>query len=459
MKIVADTGALNLRDLANSCAALLRRQLRRHSSLVLNPATNWLARGAATVRRLRLRHMTFVGVTGSCGKTTTTLLTGAILSANAACHVKAGGNTERAVRRTLLKIDPATRFCVHEVAAYAPGHMARSVKILRPQIGVVTMVGSDHYRRFRGPEGVAREKATLIEALPRTGTAILNTDDPHTRAMASRTRAKILMFGCAAEADIRAADISSAWPDRLRLTVIHGKQAEQISTRLVGEHWVPSVLAAICCGIACGVALKDCARVIEALEPGFGRYSVHGVPGGPAYILDYKASYWTIASSLEFVRTARAPRKTIVFGSISDHPGSSSKHYRRVAREALEVADRVVFVGPQSGHVEKLRTNDLRERLFSFLTVYQASTYLAETSLPQELIVIKSSMNADHLERIFLSQLDQVVCWRERCGRSMPCPECSAYRKPWPKPSAQDDQQSPWHREAHPSPLVSGGPS
>ena len=151
--------------------------------------------------------------------------------------------------------------------------------------------------------------------------------------------------------------------------------------------------------------------------------------------------YWTIASSLDFLGKARARRKTIVFGTISDYPGSASARYRRVARDALQVADRVVFVGPHVGYFDKMRTGDLRNRLLTFLTVYQASNYLAQSTLQEELVLIRGSIAADHLERIVLSQIDQVVCWRERCGRAYACPDCSAYRKPNPPPFGLAESQ------------------
>jgi hypothetical protein len=100
-----------------------------------------------------------------------------------------------------------------------------------------------------------------------------------------------------------------------------------------------------------------------------------------------------------------------------------------IARQALEVVDRVLFVGPQAGHVRKLRQGELRERLFTFQSSYQASAFLAEEVLPEELIYIKASIT-DHLERIMLSQMDQVVCWRERCGKRVPCRSCSNYQRP-----------------------------
>ena len=53
---------------------------------------------------------------------------------------------------------------------------------------------------------------------------------------------------------------------------------------------------------------------------------------------------------------------------------------------ALQAADRVVFVGPQSGHVSKLREGELRKRLFEFQTTYQAAEYMKLQTLPGELI-------------------------------------------------------------------------
>ena len=155
---------------------------------------------------------------------------------------------------------------------------------------------------------------------------------------------------------------------------------------------------------------------------------MHAKTNGPVYIFDHKAPLWTIAISLAFVKAAYASRTTMVFGTISDYPGSAGRTYRRVAREALEVANRVVFVGPQSGHVSKLRQGEARERLHAFGTTYQASEFLAQAAIPGELIYIKGSFAADHLERIMLSQVDHVVCWRERCGIERVCPDCRHYR-------------------------------
>ena len=162
----------------------------------------------------------YVGVTGSCGKTTTTRLIGAVLSQVGEVRTDAGRNGPSRVLENILAIGAKTKFCVQELSGSRPDRIRLQVKSLRPQIGVVTTVGSDHYKNFRSLEATAQEKSRLVAFLRQRGTAILNADDPHVLAMRERTRARVLTYGVPRDADIRAEDVRSAWPDRLSLTVI-----------------------------------------------------------------------------------------------------------------------------------------------------------------------------------------------------------------------------------------------
>jgi UDP-N-acetylmuramyl pentapeptide synthase len=280
----------------------------------------------ARQRRFTRSHVTYVGVTGSCGKTTTTRLIGAVLSSAGECRVDAGRNGERRVIANLLTVGPNTKFCIQELSGSRPGRIRRQASVLKPQIGVITTVGGDHYKNFRTLEATAEEKGQLVASLPADGTAILNADDPHVRAMAARTRAHVITYGLDPGADVRARDVRSTWPERLSLTVMHGGRELHLQTRLLGEYWVTSILAAIACGLARGIDLETCAKAIAACEPVFGRSSVHSLPDGPDHVLEtQKAPLWTIANSMAFMRTARAKRKTMVFGTVSDYSGKGGE--------------------------------------------------------------------------------------------------------------------------------------
>jgi UDP-N-acetylmuramoyl-tripeptide--D-alanyl-D-alanine ligase len=75
----------------------------------------------------------------------------------------------------------------------------------------------------------------LAEALPQQGWLILNADDPLVRAMAQRTRARVITYGLSADADVRGSDVTSKWPDRLAVTITHGNESLRVASRLVGN--------------------------------------------------------------------------------------------------------------------------------------------------------------------------------------------------------------------------------
>ena len=147
--------------------------------------------GQLSLRSPLLREVTLIAVTGRSGKTTTTNLVDTILAPIGRYHTVGDQiiGSDKA-REALLKIPTSARCCTFEVSGHRPGAVAESADILRPQIGIGLNVGGDHYNSFRGLEATAIEKGRLVESLPQSGTATLNIDDPHVRAMASRTAAR-----------------------------------------------------------------------------------------------------------------------------------------------------------------------------------------------------------------------------------------------------------------------------
>ena len=364
-----------------------------------------------------------IAVTGSCGKSTTTTLIARMLSDQALTQAGVGVNTTRAIAKSILRARRNDRYLVQEVSGHENGAIAAAAAFLKHDVAVVTTVGTDHRRSFGGMAGIAAEKGNLVALLPEYGIAVLNADDPLVAAMATRTKARVVTFGASNEADIRVLSQGSAFPDRLSLMITDGETTAEVRTRLLGSRWVTAVLAAVACGRAIGINLDACIRAVEAIEPTHGRDSVHSIPNGPTIVLDtVKAPLWTIASSLDIVRSAKVKRRTIVIGTISDYPGASGKKYRAVARDALEAADRVLFVGKNIGRVQK-EANDNPGRLWIFAVAEQAYDFLRSNALPGELIYVKAS-GIDHLERFLYDWQSPVKCWVSDCQKSFSCDFC-----------------------------------
>lgn len=404
----------------------LHRAERKLKPLVRGPVIR-----LAGARRGRLGGVAFVGVTGSCGKTTTKDLIAAVLASRLTGTKSSDSNNGLyAVAQTILATHARSGYCVQELGADAPGSLDALIRLLGPRIGIVTNVGSDHYKAFRGPDAVAAEKGKLVAALPAHGVAVLNADDPRVHAMASRCAGRVLTFGLGPGAEIRAEAVTSAWPERLSFRVIHGGQSLAVRTRLCGRHWTPAVLAAIATGLALDVPLADAVAAVGSVEPRRGRMSPVEIGGVTFLRDDWKAPFWSLPAALELVREARASRKIVVIGTLSDYAGSTAPKYVAVARSALAVADHVFFVGGNAERCLRARRDAADGSLRAFPTVQAGADFLRRFLLPGDLVLLKGSIPADHLGRIALARRGEVACWRAACGRKRFCEDCRLLRVP-----------------------------
>jgi aminoacyl-tRNA hydrolase len=377
-----------------SVARLLARgraELRRLIDPVYGPALF----GLAAFYRARLHRVVFVGVTGSCGKTTAKDLIAAVLATRFRGRKTLDSlNAPLSTAKAIFHVRPWDEFYVSEISGAHDGKpvIDESLPLVRPQIGVVTNIGTDHLSAFHSIDAVAAEKGKLIAALPPDGLAVLNADDERVRAMQTLCAGRVVTYGLAPDAMVRAESISACWPDRLSFTVCYEGQSYRVQTQLCGTHLVTCVLAALAVGIATGIPIADAIRAIGAVPPPGGRMYPVSRPDGVVFIQDdRKAPLWSIPAALHFMKDARAARKVVVIGTISDYSAKSQRAYVSVARQALDVADCVVFVGPRASKCLKARRHPKDEALQAFYSMEAACEYLGNWLRRGDLVLVKGS--------------------------------------------------------------------
>ena len=183
---------------------------------------SWMARGV--VKEARARGMVSIGVTGSSGKTSTKDLICQVLEQAGETVAPSGSlNNEIGVPLTACRVGDTTKFLVSEMGARGIGHIKWLTSLVPLDIAVALNVGSAHAGEFGGIEVTARAKSEIVEDLSADGWAVLNADDEHVRAMASKTKARIAWVGTGAlpEGDLRvtAHDITVDAVSRPRFTL------------------------------------------------------------------------------------------------------------------------------------------------------------------------------------------------------------------------------------------------
>jgi UDP-N-acetylmuramoyl-tripeptide--D-alanyl-D-alanine ligase len=282
------------------------------------------------------------GITGSSGKTSVKDLAAQLVERLGPTIAPAGSfNTEYGLPLTILRANADTRYLVLEMSARGIGHIAYLCGIAPPQYGVVLNVGHAHAGEFGGLDQVAIAKGELVEALPATGTAILNADDPRVAAMASRTIARILTFSTTpASGDFRAEDVRLDGLGRASFMLVTPDGAVAVSLRLHGAHQVPNALAAAALAHSLGLGLDDIADGLSnAVARSRWRMEVTERADGMVIINDaYNANPESVRAALDALRHLAAGqgggRAFAVLGHMAELGDTSASEHIAVGEYA-----------------------------------------------------------------------------------------------------------------------------
>ena len=122
---------------------------------------------------------TFVAVTGSVGKTATKEFISAVASASFKTHKTKGNyNNEIGLPLTLFDLSPDDKVSVIEMGMSARGEIEYMSKLVRPDIAVITNIGTSHLAALGTRENICAAKLEIVSGLKKDGSLILNADEP-----------------------------------------------------------------------------------------------------------------------------------------------------------------------------------------------------------------------------------------------------------------------------------------
>ncbi len=304
---------------------------------------------ARWVRMDRLRAARVVGITGSTGKTSTKDFLASALSQALSSHANIDSfNNEIGLPMTLLSAPADVEVVVCEMGARFAGNIAKLCEIAKPNIGVITNIGSAHGEHLGGSEGIARVKGELLDALGVEGLAILCYDDPSTARLRRRTTAHVLTAGTTTNADIQVKllALGSDLKARIALSTDWGNFETELGIR--GAHQITNAALAATVALFLGAEPSAVAEGLAAARGSSWRMDLARTVKGITVLNDsYNANPHSMRAALQgLAGVGGARRRVAVLGAMREIGASSVDDHAVIGAMAADCGvAKIIAVG------------------------------------------------------------------------------------------------------------------
>jgi MurE/MurF fusion protein len=299
-----------------------------------------------------------VALTGSNGKTTTKELIAACLRAALGgpwvLATRGNLNNHIGVPLTALEAEPEHAALVFEMGMNHLGEIALLADIVRPEVGLVTNIGTAHAGNVGGVEGVARAKAELFEALPSDGVAVVNADDPRcVREAQAKARCRHVSFGRAPWADVKLVSVRDRETGGQELDLAYGGESVETSIALDGRHNAVNAAGAVAVAVALGLPFAPSARGLAEARLAHGRLERVTLAGG-VWLLDdsYNANPDSMEAAFDSLKElAGARRKLVALGEMRELGDYAEQAHRHIGAAVAQAGAAALFACGELGRL------------------------------------------------------------------------------------------------------------
>lgn len=345
---------------------------------------------ATAVRRLWGKSL--IAVTGSAGKTTTKEAIAHVLASKFKVYKSAGNfNNHFGLPLMLLKLEPEHDVAVVELGMSHAGEIAALAKIAQPDTGVVTIVAPVHLEFFDSIAGIARAKYELIESLPPNGTAVLNADDEYVSQFGRGFKGKVITYGTAPTAAVRAEYIQSRGQQGSEFDVMVAGRRANATLPLVGSHNVHNALAAVAVALEHGIPLAQAVSTLASLTPSDKRGEVLRF-GNITIINDcYNSNPKALSAMVDAVAAMPAKRRIVVAGEMLELGPAGKQMHAECGRHIAErKIDFLVGVrGLAQAMVESAGKAGVKAEFVA--TPEEAGAWLRDNTRDGDVVLLKAS--------------------------------------------------------------------
>jgi UDP-N-acetylmuramate--alanine ligase len=274
-----------------------------------------------------------IAVAGSHGKTTTTSMVAAVLSA-------AGMDPTIVIGGRVRMLGTNAKMGQGEILVAEADESDGSFLLLSPTIAVVTNIDREHMDFHQTMERLNQSFLDFINKTPFYGLAVLCLDNANVRALLPKVRKRFTTYGLSPEADFSAQNLKIK-TDGVELSVLHRSEAlGKLSLQLLGRHSATNALAAVAVAQELEVPFSRAAEALEAFSGIHRRFEIKGEPKGIMIIDDYGHHPVEIQATIGAIRESWKRPLTVIF---QPHRYSRTRDLFDDFLTAFEGADRLIL--------------------------------------------------------------------------------------------------------------------
>ncbi len=321
---------------------------------------------------------TFIGITGSNGKTTTKELLRDVLSTTFKTQATKGNfNNHIGVPLTLLEVKPETEMAIIEMGANHQKEIEALCKIAEPDYGYITNFGKAHLEGFGGIEGVIKGKSELYSYLEKNNRkALLNFDDPLQKKKADALDSHSFGFNEAAD---------YIFENSTKECVQFSINGIEINTHLIGSYNLTNVCSAVAFGLWFEADIKAIKKACEAYIPNMNRSELVSTENNQLIMDAYNANPTSMAMSINNFSSSNFGNKLMILGDMFELGKYSKAEHKAISELVKDTGIETLYVG------EEFHNCKLYLRTKSFKSMQELLTHLAELNLTDRTVLLKGS--------------------------------------------------------------------
>ena len=332
----------------------------------------------------------FIGISGSVGKTTTKEMISAVLAEKYSVMKTQGNfNNDLGVPITLFTLEDSHEIAVVEMGISDFGEMSLLASMVRPDVCVLTNVGSCHLENLKDLDGVRKAKTEMFDFINGEGKVFLSGDDAKLSEIEAVNGKSPVFFGLGENSEYTAKNIKSNNSDRTDFTICYGDNEFDAYVSALGKHMVTNALCATAVAKHFGLTDEEIAKGLAAYKPAGSRQNIIKTPN--LTIIDdcYNANPVSMKASMDTLAGFEGRRVAIV-GDMKELGENEAELHREIGRFAVEKnLDLLICVGPLSLDIYKEARPHIDCEWFE--TLEEAKLELYEMLTIGDTVLVKAS--------------------------------------------------------------------